>query len=130
MLLQDCPIKEAVSILGLLTDVHIWDLAKRITSEEELEHLGRDVLQLPDYEFRSVMYNKKYALAAREILDLWRRNQYTAEDAYQNIYTKLRKHGWSQLAEELKLWTPGGNGLFTLHETGTGTGTRNGINGS
>ena len=57
------------------------------------------------------MENKKYALAAQEILDLWYRDQYTAEDAYQKLYTRLQKYGWSPLAEKLRLWAPGGEEL-------------------
>ena len=91
-------------ISGCLTDENIWDLAKKITSEEELQNFGKEILKLPNYEVRSVMHSKKYALAAREILELWRKDQPIAEYAYSYLYNALRKNSWEQLAEQLRLW--------------------------
>ena len=95
------------------------DLAKRITNEEELQRLGRDVLGLPNYEVRSVMHNKKYALAAREILEEWRKNQNTRKEAYDNLHTALCNNGWNQLAEQLRQWAQGGKfslSMFNIDE--------------
>ena len=105
---------EIASILGSLTDLHIWDLAKKITREEQLQHIGRNILQLPDYEVRSVMHNKKYAIASREILELWSKNQNTKEEAYGNLYTALCNNGWSQKAELLRQWAQGGKQQFKM----------------
>ena len=79
-----------------------------ISNEENLKRLGRDVLVLPDYEVRSVMHNKKYALAAREILELWRKNQPTTQDACNKLITALKSAGWGQLTEDLREWVQAG----------------------
>ena len=83
-----------------------------ISNEEELQSLGTRILELPEYEIRSVVHSKKYALAAREILELWRKDQPTPEDAYNNLNAALNSAGWSQLAEDLKRWTPEGEKDF------------------
>ena len=88
--------------------MHIWELAKKITTEKELQKFGRNILQLPEYEITSVMHSKKYALAAREILELWRKNQVNPEEAYNSLTAALGNAGWSQLAEQLRSWAEGG----------------------
>ena len=79
-----------------------------ITSEEQLQSLGTCILELPEYEVRSVRHSKKYALAGREILELWRKNQPTPEEAYNNLTAALNSAGWSQLANDLTKWAPEG----------------------
>ena len=87
-----------------------------ITSEEDLQSLGRDILEFPEYEVRSVMHSKKYALAARDILELWRKDQPTPEDAYNNLTAALSSAGWSQLAEDLSKWEPTGEFFFIFFQ--------------
>ena len=85
-----------------------------ISNEEELQSLGTRILELPEYEVRSVMHSKKCALAAREILELWRKDQPTPEDAYNNLTAALGSAGWSQVAEDLSKWEPTGEVFFSL----------------
>lgn len=95
-------------ILGSLTDAHVWDCAKLITSEEQLQSLGTRILELPEYEVRSLMHSKKYTLEAREILERWRKGQPTPQDVYNNLTAALNSAGWSQLANDLAKWAPEG----------------------
>ena len=85
-----------------------------ISNEEDLQSLGTRILELPEYEVRSVMHSKKYTLAAREILELWRKDQPTPEDAYNNLTAALSSAGWSQLAEDLSKWEPTGEVFFFI----------------
>ena len=85
-------------------DTYIWDLAQRVTNEEEFLRLGRDVLQLPDHEVRSALSECKHALAAREVLEYWAKNQYSPEEAYNSLYKALLNYGWRQLAGVLSQW--------------------------
>ena len=91
-------------MLGSLEDTHLWELAQRITSEQELRDLGLKILRLPGYKVKSALYNKRdIELAAYETLETWMENQINRKKTYRNLY----------------------NGTFTLHGTGTGTGTGN-----
>ena len=66
-----------------------------------------------------MMHSKKYALAAREILELWRKDQPIAEYAYNYLYNALRKNSWEQLAEQLRLWAQGGKDTFKMFKSKT-----------
>ena len=79
-----------------------------ISNEENLKRFGKDVRRLPDHKVKSVMHNKKYALAAREILELWKKNQPTTQDACNNLITALKSAGLGQLAEDLREWAQAG----------------------
>ena len=93
------------NILDSLTDTHLWELAQRITSEQELRDLGLRVLHLPGYKVDSVLQNKRdIELAAHEALKTWRKRWETPQEAYQNLYKGLCKLGWRWLAGELKNW--------------------------
>ena len=89
---------------GSLRDSHIWDLAQRVVSEEDLLSLGRDVLQFPEYVVRSALSNNRYAIRALQALEIWRKNQGTPEKAYRLLYRALRDTGWRQFAKELRHW--------------------------
>ena len=88
--------------LGSVGNVHIWDLARRVTSEEELLNLGRDVLQLPEYVIRSALSENRYANTAVNVLEIWRKNQGTLEKAYRSLYNALLDNGWREIAQELR----------------------------
>ena len=91
------------NILDSLEDTHLWDLAQRITSEQELLHLGLKVLRLDGYKVASALNNKKHIqLAALEVLNSWIANQTNREEAYGNLYRALGDHGWSLLQDELR----------------------------
>ena len=102
------------SFLGSLVDTHIWDLAQRVTNEEEFLRLGRGVLQLPDHEVRSALTEYKHALAARQLLEHWAKNQYSPEEAYNSLYRALSNYGWRQLAGVLSQWDYEGKKNFLL----------------
>ena len=59
-----------------LEDTHVWELAKRITSEKKLRDLGLNILRLPRYLIDSALNNNKtIELAAYETLETWREKQ-------------------------------------------------------
>ena len=90
------------NILDSLEDTHVWELAQRITSEQELLDLGLKVLQLRVNKIKSSLYNKgDIELAAHEALRIWRNIQKTPQEAYWNLRRGLLDHGWKQLANEL-----------------------------
>ena len=85
-----------------MEDTQLWELAERITSEQELRDLGLNVLRLPGYKVDSALYNKKdIELAAHETLKTWMKNQETPKVVYQNLHRGLSNHGRRQLANEL-----------------------------
>ena len=93
------------NILDSLTDTHLWELAQRITSEQELRDLGLKVLHLPGDKVDLVLHNKKdIELAAHEALKTWRKRWETPQEAYQNLYKGLWNLEWRWLAVELKNW--------------------------
>ena len=93
------------NILDFLTDAHLWELAQRITSEQELRDLGLKVLRLPGYKVDLVLHNKKdIELAAHEALKTWRKKHETPHEAFQNLYKGLCNLEWRWLAGELKNW--------------------------
>ena len=99
--------------VGHLVETHIWDLAQRVTSEEEFLSLGRDVLELPDYEIRLALSGNEHALEARKALDLWTKKQSTPEKAYSSLHSALWNNNWRQLARELEQWGQEGKEMFS-----------------
>ena len=93
---------------GKLGDDHVWMLAERITSKQDLLDLGLKVLHLPGFTIDSSLYNQRdIELAANAALDLWRKNQRTPEEAYENLHQALLDNEWRNLAEELRFWVEG-----------------------
>ena len=94
--------------LGSLTDVHIWELAQKITSDEELQQLCCDVLQIHTNIIKPTRHQEKDTISfvAREALKIWMKNQ-SPEEAYRNLYKALWNQGEKQVAEELRQWVTG-----------------------
>ena len=90
------------TILGILNDDHLWQLAKRITNIPELRDLGLNILKLPTYTVEAALYNeKKIQDAAFKLLQNWYDNQENKEQAYRNLYKQLVFNGQNLLAHEL-----------------------------
>ena len=96
-------------LLGYLTDVHMWELAQRITNEEELQQLCVNVLQVHSFNITTPRREEKddISFIAREALKIWIKKQPTREEAYAKLYSALSNHGEKQLAEELRQWVTG-----------------------
>ena len=91
------------SFQGSLTDEHVLELSKRITGEEELLALGVNVLKLPDFVIKTVLYNKKEIQSAtHEILSTWLKEQRNPREAYINLQTGLETAEMNQLAAVLE----------------------------
>ena len=91
-----------------LEDAHVWLLANRITSKQELLDLGLKVLQLPGFTIDSSLYNQKdIELAANAALDLWRKKFLCPEEAYKTLHQAFLDQEWKNLAEELRFWVEG-----------------------
>ena len=51
---------ECISPVGVtLEDDHIWDLAKSITSQQQLRDLALNILKIPAKRVDSALYNEK-----------------------------------------------------------------------
>ena len=96
-------------LLGCLKDAHLLDLSRRITSTNDLEDLGLNILQFDDYQVDNAKCDGKNSInkAAHELLKKWRNNQVTREAAFSNLYRALRNHGWKHLAGLLNQWSNG-----------------------
>ena len=107
-----------VLILDSLTDEHVLELSKRITSEEELMDLGIKVLGLPDFLIKTAFYDNREKMqpATHEILSRWLKQQNSRREAYINLHAGLKKCEMSQLAAELKLWVEGVSTSMAPHE--------------
>ena len=95
-------------LLGYLTDVHIWELAQRITSEVELQQLRVNILEIRNFKDTIPRHQPKDAISclAREALKIWMKKQ-SPEEAYRNLFYALQNHGEKRLAEELRQWVTG-----------------------
>ena len=86
-----------------LTDAHIWNLSKRITSESELMDLGINVLKQRELLIKAALYNKKEIQdATHEVLSTWAKEQDSRREAYTNLHAGLKKYQMNELAKELK----------------------------
>ena len=93
---------------GKLEDAHIWELAKRITSKQDLLDLGLKVLERHGFTIDSALYNQKdIELAAHKTLNDWRLEFLSPKEAYKKLHQAFLDHGWKNLAEELRLWVEG-----------------------
>ena len=91
-----------------LEDDHIWDLAKSITSKQQLRDLALNILKIPAKRVDSALYNEREIQdAALEVLKTWQQGQNNRQEAYRNLYTALYSNGWKLLAGELKQWVEG-----------------------
>ena len=91
-----------------LEDDHIWDLAKSITSKQQLWDLALNILKIPAKRVDSALYNEREIQdAALVVLKTWQQGQNNRQEAYRNLYTALYNNGWKLLAEELKQWVEG-----------------------
>ena len=81
----------------------MWELAQRITSEEEFQHLCINVLRVHSPNVTTPRHHQKddISFIAREALKIWMKNQ-SPEEAYRNLYNALWNHGEKQMAQELR----------------------------
>ena len=78
-------------------------MAQKITDEQELQHLGLNILKVPANKIDSTLYNKKDIQdAALEVLKTWYKNQQSKEKAYKSLYLELVNNGRQLWANELK----------------------------
>ena len=92
-----------------MDDSHLWELAQRITTRQELLDLGLTVLGLPHHQVNSALTNNRDVdLAAHHILQIWCKQYTSSLEAYTALYTSLKQCGKSQLAAQLQdLVSPG-----------------------
>ena len=92
-----------------MDDSHLWELAQRIMTRQELLDLGLKVLGLPHHQVNSALTNNRDVdLAAHHILQIWCKEYTSSLEAYTDLYTSLKHHGKSQLAAQLQeLSSPG-----------------------
>ena len=94
--------------LGSLEDEHIWKLAERITSEQQLKDLGLKVLQIRDFKIESALTDKRNINpAAHRVLQTWVSGQNNPCEAYTNLVSGLRSNELNALAGELTKWVEG-----------------------
>ena len=87
-----------------MKDSHIWDLAQRVTSQEQLQNLGAEILNLSADELDITLIEERDEInfVGREILKTWMKTQATPEEAYKKLFTNLLNHGWRNIAEKLR----------------------------
>ena len=92
-----------------MDDAHLWELAQRIATQQELLDLGLKVLGLPQHQVTLALTNMRDVdLAAYHILQTWCKQYTSSLEAYTVLYTSLKKYGKNQLAAQLQeLVSPG-----------------------
>ena len=91
-----------------MTDAHIWNLAQRIDTQQNLLDLGLNALRIPEYKVETALTKKNdIQLAAHRILKNWCLRYGRREEAYDNLLTGLRECGLTRLAAELSRWVEG-----------------------
>ena len=91
-----------------MEDTHIWNLAKSITSKQQLRDLALNILKVTGKTVDSALYNEREIQdAAQKVLQTWYDNQENRQEAYRNLYKALYSNGWKLLAGELKQWVEG-----------------------
>ena len=92
-----------------LTDDHILELSKRISTKEQLMDFGIKVLKhRKDAITRALSDNQeKLQPATHELLSGWREKQSSQQKAYVTLHAGLKKCEMNQLAAELKRWVEG-----------------------
>ena len=98
-----------------LSDAHILDLSKRITCPDDYLDLGIKVLRLPDHQVDSVWtkHRPDVNLAARELLQIWKKKQTNPREAFNNLCTALQQCEMNQLVAELTQWVKNTTVQFT-----------------
>ena len=85
--------------------MHIWKLAERITSEQQLKDIGLKVLKICDFKIESALTDRtNINLAAHLALKTWARDQNNRCEAYTNLVSALRSNGFKDLAGKLTQW--------------------------
>ena len=101
-----------------LEDIHIWNLAKRITNKQQLRDLALNILKIPGYSVDSALYNEREIQdAAQKVLQTWYDDQENRQEAYGNLYTGLYNNGWRFLAGELREWVEGATKQLPVSES-------------
>ena len=91
-----------------MEDEHIWKLAKRITSEQQLKDLSFKVLKIGDFKIESALTDKRdINPAAHRVLRAWVSGQNNRCEAYTNLVSGLRSNKFHALAGELTRWVEG-----------------------
>ena len=86
-----------------MEDVHLLEVAQKITDENELQHLGLKILKIRANTVDSALTNKKDIRdAALEVLKTWYHNQQSRQEAYRSLYTELVNNVRQLWANELK----------------------------
>ena len=89
--------------VGILEYAHLWEVAQRITDENELQHLGLKILKVRENKVASALYNKRNIQgAALVVLKTWYDSQESRQEAYRSLYTELVNNGRQLWAKELK----------------------------
>ena len=102
-----------------MEDADIWNLAKSITSKQQLRDLAMNILKIPSKTVDSALYNEREIQdAAQKVLQTWYDDQENRQEAYRNLYTALYNNGWRLLAGELKQSVEGTPEQSLLSETG------------
>ena len=80
---------------GTLQDDHIWNLAKSVTSKQQLRDLALNVLKIPGYTLDSALYNEREIQdAAQKVVQTWYQGQNNRQEAYRELYPALYSNGW------------------------------------
>ena len=105
--------------MGSLEDANIWNLAKVISSKQQLRDLGLNILKVPAKTIDSALHNEReIENAANKVLQTWYQNQRNRQEAYKNLYTALLNNGWKLLAGELRQWVEGTTEPLPFSEIG------------
>ena len=102
---------------GILEVAHLWEVAQRITDENELQHLGLKILKVCKDKVDSALYNKKnIQAAALLVLKAWYDSQESRDEAYRKLYRELVNNGRQLWANELKQSVTGATVPIPLSE--------------
>ena len=102
---------------GILEAAHLWEVAQRITDENELQHLGFKILKVSENKVASALYNKRNIQgAALVVLKTWYDSQESRQEAYRNLYRQLVNNGRQLWANELKQSVTGATVPIPLSE--------------
>ena len=86
-----------------MEDAHLLEVAQRITNENELQHLGLNILKVSANEIDSALTNERDIRdAALEVLKTWYKNQESTEKAYRSLYRELVNNRRKLWANKLK----------------------------
>ena len=94
------------TIGGTLTDEHLLRLSQRLTNYGNLRSLSYTGLKVNHHQIESAITNKPNDVqsAAYEILQTWRKQYQSREEAFSHLYSALRVSQLNMLAQELVEW--------------------------